>query len=131
MLDNDIPLNPNSYGGANVSKTFSLVSLPGDGGRSVRRVAATSTTTPETLTVSHRQQSKNGGALLVDQHMVRVDKKFVDPVKGPVEINAWLVIQAPQGTSVATVAEIKDQVGRVLAMYMTATHADKILNGEP
>jgi len=130
MFDNAISLNPNAYGGANVAKVYDLVGWGGDSS-SIRRVAATATTTPETLVVSHQSSTPKGSDLTTDQHMVRVDKEFIDPVKGPVKLSAWLVIRVPKGTSVVTDQEIKDNVGRLLAFEQASGALAKILNSEP
>lgn len=127
MFNNDITLNPQSFGGQNEDKVYSLVSV-GDTG-SLRRVSATSTSTPETLTIGHRSAVEKG--LTVNQHMVRTDKTLLDPDKGEVKVSAWLVIRVPKGTTVVTATVIKDQIGRLLAFEQAAGALDKILNMEP
>jgi hypothetical protein len=119
-------LNPTSFGGANVAKSFDLVSI--DNNRSLSSVATESTTTPHTLTVSHQS---SGTAVVVDRHLVRLDKTFTDPVKGPVTLSCYMVLSVPRGTSVVTLQEIKDMVGRMIAFEQTAGALDKILNNEP
>lgn len=127
MFNNDITLNPQSFGGQNEDKVYSLVSV-GDTG-SLRRVSATSTSTPETLTIGHRSAVEKG--LTVNQHMVRTDIILLDPVKGEVKVSAWLVIRVPKGTAVVTATVIKDQIGRLLAFEQASGALDKILNMEP
>lgn len=129
MLDNNIVLNPTSYGGANVAKTYNLVSLPGDGNRSIRRVAATATTAPDLLTVSHRVTVKGG--VTTDEHMVRIDQQLTDPVVGSAPISAWFVLRAPRGTTVVTEQLIKDAMGRVQAFLQTSGYTLAFINGEP
>lgn len=119
-------LNPTSFGGANVAKSFDLVSI--NANRSVSSVAAESTTTPHTLTVSHQS---TGTGLITDRHLVRIDKKFTDAVLGPVILSAYMVVSVPRGTSAVTLQEIKDIVGRLIAFEQTAGALDKILNNEP
>lgn len=127
MFNNDITLNPQSFGGQNEDKVYSLVSV-GDTG-SLRRVSATSTSTPETLTIGHRSAVEKG--LTVNQHMVRTDIILLDPDKGEVKVSAWLVIRVPKGTTVVTTTVIKDQIGRLLAFEQASGALDKILNMEP
>lgn len=127
MFNNDITLNPQSFGGQNEDKVYSLVSV-GDTG-SLRRVSATSTSTPETLTIGHRSAVEKG--LTVNQHMVRTDTTLLDPNKGEVKVSAWLVIRVPKGTTVVTATVIKDQIGRLLAFEQASGALDKILNMEP
>lgn len=129
MFDNSLTLNPTAFGGQNVNKVYDLISMGSNQSSSIRRVAATATTTPETLTISHRESKVSG--VSTDQHLVRVDKTFSDPVMGSVKFSAWLVIQVPRGTSVVTLQEIKDQVGRLIACEQASGALDKILNGEP
>lgn len=129
MFDNAISLNPTTFGGANVAKVYDLISMGSNQSSSVRRVAATSTTTPETLAISHRE-SKVGG-VSTDQHLIRLDKTFADPLVGQVKLSSWIVVQVPRGTSVVTLQEIKDQVGRLIALEQGSGSLDKILNGEP
>lgn len=128
MFDNDITLNPQTFGGQNVNKVYSLVGWGSDTS-TTRRVSATATTTPETLTVSHRDTKS--GSLTTSQHLVRTDIELADPVVGRVTMSAWLVIRVPQGTSVITSQVIKDQVGRLIAFEQAAGAIDKILNSEP
>lgn len=132
MFNTDITLNPLSMGGSNVDKTYSLV-LPLGADRSLRRVAATSSTTPETLSIAHQQSSAKNevGVLAYSQHMIRLDESFLDPVKGSGMLSAWLVIRNPQGTSVITSQKILDIIGRLLKFEQTAGYLDKILNNEP
>lgn len=127
MFNNDITLNPQSFGGQNVDKVYSLVSV-GDTG-SLRRVSTTATSSPETLSIGHRQQVEKG--VTMHQHMVRTDIVLNDPDKGSVKMSAWIVIRVPQGTTVVDSQVIKDQVGRLLAFEQASGALDKILNMEP
>jgi hypothetical protein len=123
----DQTLNPGSYGGTAGDKVYNYINQPTPQS-TLRRVASTAGTAPDRLTVSHRQTKK--GLVTTDEHLVRVDEQFNDPVLGSGDFSAWLVIKAPRGTSVVTTALIKSQVGRVIAAWMVAGNADKILNGE-
>jgi hypothetical protein len=119
-------LNPTSFGGANVAKSFDLVTI--NAYRSLSSVAAEATTTPHTLTVSHQQ---SGTSLVTDRHLARLDKTFTDPVKGPVTLSAYVVLSVPRGTTVVTLQEIKDMIGRLIAFEQQAGGLDKLLNNEP
>lgn len=126
-LTADQALNPLTYGGANTSKTYSLLGYSGLS-EATRRVAATATTTPETLVVKHR-------AIKVldcetDQHLMRLDTQAVDPVKGRVQLSARMIIEVPKGTTVITDQMILDIVGRLIAFEQTSGHLTKLLNSE-
>lgn len=128
MFDNDISLNPQAYAGQNASKTYSLVGWGGDAS-SIRRVSATALTTPETLTVSHRQGKVNG--ILTDQHLIRMDLNKNDTLAGPVKLSAWLSLNVPKGQTAITTQDIYDMVGRLIAFEQGANVLTKILNSEP
>lgn len=126
-LATDQTLNPGSYGGAAADKVYNLINAPTPTS-TLRRVASTATTAPDRLTISHRLTKK--GALQRDDHMIRIDEQFTDPILGSGDFSARLVIEVPRGTSVVTTQLVKNQVGRVIAAWMAAGQADKILNGE-
>lgn len=127
MFALDVTLNPQTQGGANVDKVYSLLGTTMTS--STRRVSATATTTPELLTISHRPVTK-GGAPVEDQHLVRLDKLLTDPVKGSVKLSCWMVLSVPRGTTVVTDQEILDMHGRLLAFTRAAGAIDKIKNSE-
>lgn len=122
-LATDQTLNPGSYGGAAADKVYTYVNAPTINS-TLRRVASTATTAPDRLTVSHRLSKK--GNIQRDDHLVRIDEQFNDPVLGSGDFSAWLSIQVPRGTSVVTTQLVKNQVGRVIAAWMASGHADKI-----
>lgn len=126
-LSNDITLNPGTYGGTAGDKIYNLLP-PQKDGSTVRRVPATAFTTPETLSVNHREVKEGG--YVVDQHLVRVDEVVIDPVQGSRTISVWQVIKVPRGTSVITTAQVKSVIGRCIHAVLTAGHTDKILAGE-
>lgn len=126
-LATDQTLNPGSYGGAAADKVYNFIAQINPGA-TLRRVSSTATTAPDRLTISHRVTKK--GQLQRDDHMVRIDETLTDPVLGAVDFTARLVIEVPRGTSVVTTQLVKNQVGRVIAAWMAAGQADKILNGE-
>jgi hypothetical protein len=120
-------LNPTTYGGANVAKSFDLVDLQDS--RSVSSVASEATTTPHTLTVSH--QVVKSGLVSADRHLVRIDKTFTDPIQGLQTLSAYLVLQVPRSTTVVTLQEIKDCIGRLIAFEQASGALDRLLNREP
>lgn len=126
-LTADIALNPTSFGGANVSKTFSLLGYSSLT-ESTRRNAATVNVTPETLQVKHRDIKVNGK--LTAQHLVRMDKLLTDVLLGPVQLSARLVIEVPKGTTIVTDQEILDIVGRLIAFEQGAGVFAKLMNWE-
>lgn len=132
MFSTDISLNPTSFGGTNASKVYSLV-LPLSTDASLRRVSATSATTPETLKIAHQSSSSKNevGVLAYGQHLIRLDQAFTDPVKGTGTLSAWLVLRNPIGTTVITSQSIIDILGRLIAFEQTAGTLDKVLNNEP
>lgn len=129
MFNNALTLNPQTFGGANQDKIYDLISMGATSSSSTRRVAATATTTPELLIISHRAQKS--GSITTDQHLVRLDTTFNDPVLGPSKLSSWIVVQVPRGTSVVTLQEIKNQIGRLIALEQGSGNLDKILNSEP
>lgn len=128
MFADNISLNPTTYGGANAAKVYAMVGWGGDSS-TIRRVADTATSAPETLTISHRPSTE--GKVQLDQHMIRLDEVITDPILGQVKFSAWMVIRIPKGTSVITTAKVKDLVGRLIALEQGAGNIEKILNSEP
>lgn len=129
MLANDITLNATGYIGTAGDKIYNLVSLDNTAGvGTLRRVAATATTTPETMRVSHRVTKK--GAVESDQHMIRLDEVSIDPLKGSVVTSVWFSITVPKGTSVVTAQTVKTQFGRLVHAALQSGVFDKVLNGE-
>lgn len=126
-LTADIALNPTAFGGANVSKTYSLLGYSSTS-ESLRRVAATVNTTPETLAVKHREVKVNGAKTA--QHLARLDKIFTDPLLGQVQLSARLIVEVPMGTTVVVNQEILDIVGRLIALEQAAGVFDKLMNWE-
>lgn len=128
-FDLALTLNPTSFGGANVNKVYDYIGVGSTPSSSVRRVSATATSKPETLVISHRESKV--GSVQIDQHMVRLDTVISDPLMGMVKLSSRLVIEVPRGTTVVTLQEIKDQVGRLIALEQGVGALDKILNSEP
>lgn len=126
-LTADIALNPTTFGGANVSKTYSLLGYSGTS-EALRRVAATVNTTPETLAIKHREVKVNGAKTA--QHLVRLDKVLTDVLLGPVQLSARLVVEVPMGTTIVTNQEILDIVGRLIALEQGVGVFDKLMNWE-
>lgn len=132
MFSTDISLNPTAFGGTNAAKVYSLV-LPLGTDTSLRRVSATSATTPETVKISHQSSSSKNevGVIQYQQHLVRLDQSFVDTIKGTGQLSAWMVLRNPIGTTAITSQMIIDIIGRLFAFEQTAGALDKILNNEP
>lgn len=126
-LTADIALNPTTFGGANVLKTYSLLGYSGTS-EALRRVAATVNTTPETLAVKHREVKVNG--VKTAQHLIRLDKVLTDVLLGPVQLSARLIVEVPMGTTIVTNQEILDIVGRLIALEQSAGVFDKLMNWE-
>lgn len=129
-LATDQTLNPGSplnLGGVAADKVYNFIGYP-TATSSLRRVASTALTAPDSLVISHRVIKE--GAFTVDQHMVRLDEVFTDALLGAGKGSAWLVTKAPRGTTAWTTQLAKNQVGRVFAAWLASGNADKILNGE-
>lgn len=125
-LANDIILNPNGFGGANVNTTFAFITEKDQ--KSIRRVTATALTAPNTLTIAH--QVRKQGSLDVDSHLVRLDLTKADALAGLVTASAWLSISFPKGQSAITLSDIKDMVGQLVDLWTETGYADKIMAGE-
>lgn len=128
-LSNDLTLNPGSYGGTAGDKVYKLVFPASPTSGSLRRVAATALTAPESVTINHRVISKSDG-IKVNQHQIRADETVISTLAGAQKIEAWMVIKAPEGVSEVTAAKVKDLVGRMFAAWMGGGNADAILAGE-
>lgn len=128
-LSDNLTLNPGSYGGASADKIYNLIYPASPTSGSLRRVAATALTAPETHTVNHRVITKSDG-IKVNQHQIRVDETVISTLAGSQKIEAWMVIKAPEGVAEITASKVKDLVGRMFATWMVAGAADAILAGE-
>lgn len=131
MFDLSLSLNPNgsiTLDGTNSAKVFDLVDFPSQG-QSVRRVAATALTTPETLTISHRDFVEKGQPM--HQHLVRMDIAALSALGVKQPCAAWLVVKHPGDNVTVTPAMIKDMVYRLFRLMTTTGYLDKIINGEP
>lgn len=122
-----ITLNPASYGGAAGDKVYDLLGYSSMS-ESTRRVGATYLTTPESLVVKHKEQKVLD--CVSDLHLVRLDTKLTDPVKGACQLSSYLNIVVPKGTTVVTDQMIKDQVGRLIALYLAVGNHTRIMQGE-
>lgn len=91
-------------------------------------MAATAFTSPETLAINHRESVEGG--VTYDQHLVRLDNVFTDPVKGQVKLSSWHVVKVPRGTSVVTNSVIKNCVGNTIHAILASGNLDKLLAGE-
>ena len=125
-LPNDITLNPQNSGGANVATAFAFVTEKDQ--KSIRRVTATALTAPQTLTIQH--QSRVQGGLKVNSHQIREDLTKIDTLKGQVTMNAWLVINLPEGQTAIGVQDVKDVIGHIAELCKVSGYVEKILAGE-
>jgi hypothetical protein len=121
MFNNDIAL-----AGTSVTDTFSLQSVVG--GKSIRADATATLGEPRTLTISHQEVSRAGGA--ADRHLIRIDRTFPGTSPDPdVVASVQLVIEVPR--SYVTVAQVQNLVDQMEAFTGTAGYLAKILNNEP
>lgn len=125
-LTTDLALNPQNYGGANVTTTFVFVTEKDQ--KSLRRVTATALTSPDTLTVQHTLRKQ--GSLDVDSHLVRRDLTKTDVLQGPVTASVWCSLNYPKGQTAITADDIKRMFGEVAALLCAAGIMDKVLAGE-
>lgn len=128
MFNNDIVINPGTFGGVNADTTFSLVGFSGDSA-TLRRVSGTANSTPHELRIAHSVVKRDG--LPADQHMVRLDRTFIDAIKGPVKLSTWIVMAVPKGVTAVVLADFKEQVKSVIAFLQGAGNLDKVFNSEP
>lgn len=128
MFDNNLAVNPNTFGGVNATTTYSLIGFPTTNA-AIRRDSVTAATAPDTLTISHLQNTRNGSSY--HQAMVRIDKTYNDVLLGPKVLSAWLVVAIPNGTTIVTETAVKEVVGRVLAVEQASGAITKLINGEP
>lgn len=128
MFNNDIVINPGTFGGANVNTTYSLVGFSQDS-QTLRRVSGTAATAPDELRIAHTQQKRNG--VPCDQHMVRMDRTYNDTLKGPVVLSTWIVMSVPKGTTILDLTAFKEQVKRVVSFLQDTGTQDKLYNSEP
>lgn len=127
MIANDLTLNPGSYGGTAANLVFVLAGYPTPTS-SLRRVQATALSEPNSLLISHQEVKR--GELTVQRHLVRRDRTLIDPLLGAVKGSVWMTWEVPTGTTVFTSAVIKDMIGHLPSVYMTAGATDAILAGE-
>lgn len=131
MFDLSLTLNPSgsvTLGGTNADKVFDLVDFPSKG-QSVRRVSVTALTTPETLTISHRDFQEKGQPF--SQHLVRLDVQAFSALGDPRPYAAWFVLKAPGDNTTVSSTMMKDAMLRLCRFCVTAGFLDKVLNGEP
>lgn len=125
-LPNDVTLNPNGFGGANVNTVFAFITEKDQ--KSIRRVTATALTAPYTLTIAH--QARKQGVLDADSHLIRLDLEKTDTVAGKVAARGWLSLEVPRGQTAIAASDVKDLVGHLVSLWTQTGYADKILAGE-
>jgi hypothetical protein len=112
--------------GTSTTKTYSLTSV--DQGNSIRLDAAAALGEPNTLVIKHQVVKRTDYD--ADRHLVRLDHTFPGTSPDPdVVASVQLVIEAPR--KVATAANVKDLVTRLIAFLNAAGYQDKLLNNEP
>lgn len=131
MFDLSLTLNPSgsvTLGGTNADKVYDLVDFPSKG-QSVRRNAVTALTTPETLTISHREFTEKGQPF--HQHLVRLDQLYFSALGDPRPYATWFVMKAPGDNTTVSNTMMKDSLLRLCRFAVTTGYLDKVLNGEP
>lgn len=149
MLATDLTLNASTAiaAGTAADRVLSLVSQGADS-RTVRAVAATALTQPQTLTISHSTRQVKGlktqsndsvaaGPVVFDRHLVRLDNNvtqsaYNDPLF-QINRSVQLVIETPRlGASSPTATQIVDDLLAIVAMLRASTNANlvRILNRE-
>lgn len=119
--------------GAVGSKSFAQVA-GGTGNQVLRRIAATATTTPEEILISHQETGKGlqRRTQSVIKAMLRKENADLSTTGGIIpSAEAYLVIRRPIGLgTVITDAEVKTLIGEVLDVVTRAGQLDAILNLE-
>lgn len=135
--------------GTSANLSFDLVPMPRDAATSVRSVAAVATTAPHTLKIGHSQRAVKGlrfgstnvpaQPILIDRHLVRVDKVAPTPTLGiadpafQITYGAQVVIEVPRlAGDTPSAQNIMDQLLRILVLLNPSSNAGlvKLLNGE-
>lgn len=150
MFDIDLANNPATAltAGTAANLSFSLTSPPANG-RSLRSVAAVALSAPHTLEIAHSTRSLSGlrysatnqvaPDLIIDSHMVRIDKVLPLPTLGisdpqqRVKYGARLVVEVPRaGADAPSTQLIMDTILRVCVMLNPSSNAGlvRLLNGE-
>lgn len=151
MFDQELSNNPSTAltVGTSSNLVFSLVSNPISGGQSLRSVSSVVTTAPHTLKIGHSTRlikglkyAANKSAapdVIVDRHLIRVDKVAPTPTLGISDPNfalafgAQIVIEVPRlGPDTPTTQSVMDQLLRLLVVLNPSTNAGllRLLNGE-
>lgn len=150
MFDIDLADNPATAltAGTSANLTFSLVQGL-DGSKSVRSVAAVATSAPHNLQIAHSTRAVKGlrysstrnvaPDVLIDHHMVRVDKfcplttlGIADP-QFLVNYGAYLVVMAPRvGADAPSTQLLMDSILRLLVILNPSANSGltRLLNGE-
>jgi hypothetical protein len=98
-------------------------------GKSTRKVAGTHPDEPLTMTIGHQIVNRKG--VTAQRHLVRFDEANFVNVGESIPLlkhSAQLVIDHEQGL---TLAEIKENLSRLITFMAISGAIDKILNGEP
>lgn len=131
------------------SLTFSSQGMPA-GSASIRSVASVATTAPHIMKINHSTRMvKNlkyaatraaAPDVIIDRHLVRVDKVALTPTLGYSDPNfgitygAQLVVEVPRlGADTPAPQLVMDQILRILVMLNPSSNAGllRLLNNEP
>jgi len=129
MYSEDIALNGNAGTlpvTAEGELTYSLVSLSTNGSR--RSVSSLANTTPQSLSIQHQEQTRNG--IKRRRSAVRNDCTVDDTDEGLVPYSVHFVVDSPIGTAV-TADNVKAAIGRLVVFLLVSGNCEKLLNGEP
>jgi hypothetical protein len=138
MLTADLSVTDNAAsqtlpGGAG-ALTFAQVTGTGNSSQIVRRVAATSNSTPQTLTIGHELKGVGFNARV--RTLVKADQRHIatdiaDTGGVTPSASVYLVIDRPvQSGGAITDQIIKNLVGQICAVVVTTGQLAKLLNQE-
>lgn len=144
MFDNDLANNPATAltVGTAANLTFTLQSSP-SGGQSKRSVASVATTSPHIMTVGHSTRAVRGlkyaanknaaPDVIVDRHLIRVDKHAPTPTLGysdpsyALTYGAQLVVEVPRlGADTPATQLVMDQILRLVVALNPSSSAGLI-----
>jgi hypothetical protein len=135
MLPNDLTVVDNQSSitlpGSLGSKVYNLLNL--EGGKAVRRVAATALTTPQTLMTSHQTVGKGVNSRLdtLVRHDFALNNADLAATGGIIpSLAVTLTIRRNLVGGLITNTHVKDAVGALLSVLTAAGQLDKLLNAE-
>lgn len=136
MLTNDLTVTATGSStkpGSAAAKVFNLVST--EANKSTRRVASTSTSTPEVCVIRHETVGTGFKQKLRSQiefSFTRQDTDLADTAGVVPFARAYLVIERPvQSAGAITTTHVKDLISQVIDTICVSGQCDKLLNLEP